>query len=142
MDSCETFTTAQILRKYTRLFGGPTVQSTTTRLGTGQAFYFDRAYVEKTLPAAGTWVVGLAVRMQALPSSGLKYLIMLADGTSLQVGLGVHASGALHVGKGGSLSTSLGNSGANVLVVGTWYYVELKVTIHDTAGAFEVRVNA
>jgi hypothetical protein len=42
-----------------------------------------------------------------------------------------------HSGTGAVLATS-----SKVLALSTFYYVEFKVTVHDTTGAFEVRVNS
>lgn len=38
-------------------------------------------------------------------------------------------------------TTSLGTSGANALLLNTWYYIEIKATLSDTVGVITVRVN-
>lgn len=83
---------------------------------------------------AGPIIVGFAVKPMGTGAIGLLY-----DGANA-----FHAG--LVRGSGGEItvqrrSTVLGTSAADVLPLGAWSYVEMKLTVHDTTGAVAVRVN-
>jgi hypothetical protein len=66
--------------------------------------------------------------------------IALLDDTTHQVGAYLNTSGSFVVRRGGSGGTILGTSSVNV-AVGDWVYLELKSTIHNTTGSFELKIN-
>ena len=115
-----------------------TVTSSTVRTGTGAlqlASSFDGT--TKPLPASGGFVVGLALRLAAAPSS-LNPLIEVREGTTVHLAVYADTSSRLLVrqGSGTTLAT-----GTTVLVLNNWYYLEFKGTIHDTTGSYALRID-
>jgi len=87
-----------------------------------------------------TWTVGFAYQPYGY-SNGQPVLICgfyESSGTILHVGLWMDSSGHLLVrrGTGTTLATS-----TYIAPTGAFLYFEFKATVHDTAGAYEVRVN-
>ena len=83
-----------------------------------------------------TIIVGFAINPYTPQNT---HIMTLGNSSNFQLGLfKTNPGGALYVMR--TDGTVLASSSA-ILVPGTWNYVEMKVTIHDTAGAVEVRVN-
>lgn len=86
-------------------------------------------YVGKVFTSSSTVIIGFALYVGVRATS----LLRLYDGTTQQVELALTAAGAL---------TISGQSSAdNVVPTSAWTYVELKVTIDNTYGSVEVRIN-
>jgi hypothetical protein len=88
--------------------------------------------------AKSTAIQGVALYVPAGWGSSVSVLYFF-DGTSVQCGLAVNASRQPFVYRGTS-STVLATS-ATVLPGNQWSYLEFSATIHNTTGAFEVRLN-
>jgi hypothetical protein len=87
-----------------------------------------------------TIVVGFAFKSSLDGSNNTFDLLRLGDGaSSFHLGLRVLNTGAVQVNKNGTILT--GESSSDVISPNTWYYVEIKATIHDTTGSYSVRVN-
>jgi hypothetical protein len=92
----------------------------------------------KTLPASyPTLIAGFAYDIGASPSYGL--IFDFVDAAITHISIGVTSDRAVYASRSG---TTLGTSANAVIPTpGSFAYIELKATIHDTAGAVEVRVN-
>lgn len=102
--------------------------------------YSTSGYITKTLDEQATWVVGATIKIEALPS-GNAALFRFRDNTgNAQATLCITTTGALMLARGSTSGTVLATSGS-ALPVGAWNYVEAKLTIADSGGYFEVRVN-
>ena len=89
---------------------------------------------------AATLVYGCALRRDGSGNDSFPPSVAaLVDGATVQLQLGIDAGGRLIV-KRGQNGTTIATS-SSVLSVGVWYHVELKATIHPSAGVVEVRVN-
>jgi len=88
----------------------------------------------RTLTVSGGFIVGFAFRTSAF---GVGDICRIQEGGTTHVALSLDASGHLLVISGAS---TLGTS-TSTLSVNTWYYLEIKGTVHDTTGSFEVRVD-
>jgi hypothetical protein len=73
------------------------------------------------------------------PSSG--GLIRLFDGATEQLTVQVTAGLAIEVRRGNASGTILATSANGIFPLNAWNYVELKATINNSTGAFEVRLN-
>jgi hypothetical protein len=60
------------------------------------------------------------------------------DGTTTQVDLRLTAAGQLYFTRNG---TTIGSTSLSALSQGVWYYLEVKVVIHPSAGIAELRIN-
>ena len=85
-----------------------------------------------------TVIVGCAIKLDSIASP--YDLIRFYDGDSLyHVGVQVCSSGIVRLNRAGT--TLPGESVPNTIAAGQWYYLEVKVTIGDSDGAYEVRIN-
>lgn len=92
-----------------------------------------------SLGSAATWITGFGFKRS---SSASHYYMDLYLGASRQLSLQFHATDP------GNYWTVKLLRGATVLASGTtelafdtWYYIELKATIHASTGAYEIRIN-
>lgn len=145
IDGFDHYATADLSKKGWTLIattGVMTVNASAGRRGGGGLQYSTTLSVEydHALPAAlATVIVGFAFKW----SSGLSVPVMnLYDSiaSTRQLTLGLNSSGMLTVRRGATSGTLLGTS-TLALTSGTFYYIELKATIHPSAGTVEVRVN-
>lgn len=97
-------------------------------------------YLMKTLDDQATWIVGFAYKRD-YASNDEKPVLQLRDSTgAVQVALSMHSvDGLLRLWRGDQ-STLLATSSV-ALPTGSWNFLELKTTIHDTTGTMELRVN-
>ena len=92
-------------------------------------------FCTKVLTTNDTLIVGMAVKFPSLLST--LYFFYLYDGTTGGMNLRLNTDGSISVRRG---ETVLGTSDP-VIVVDTWYYLELKVKCNDTTGTYELRLN-
>lgn len=141
MDSFDHWGTTHQLMKYTANPNGSmtvgAVGRNSTNGGTFGQTVFGGSLRLGLAPSGTTCIIGKAVRYAALPTNNELFTIL--DGTSDQCQLRVKSDGALEFRRGAA--TVLGTSSAGVLSSATTYYIELKVVIHNSAGAYDVRVN-
>jgi hypothetical protein len=136
-DSFDHYTT--IGQKYDSV--GGSVSFVTGRFGNGLRVTDGNqpGFAYKYLGAGhATWIVGFAFNLNA-DAGASKDIFYLLDGTSIQVYL-QYETGTRRIrllnGSGALLGT-----GTTGMVTGVWYYVELKVTIGNSAQPYEVRIN-
>lgn len=121
-------------------WSGGTITATNPRTG-GQCLQVSTA-TTKTLPTAhATWIVGAAIRPNNTSFSSNQVVLEVRDGGTAQFGAYSNSDGTLQMKRGGSVGTSVGSASASALVGNVYQYVELKVTISDAAGSYELRVN-
>lgn len=140
MDSFDHYATASMGDKWTSV-SNPEINSAYSRFAGGQGLRMNQLTsqrnVVKVIDAQATWVFGFALKIEGY---GTVDFFRLIDSSTTQL--------SLRMTSGGLIQLSRGSSGAAILGTGTlvfqplvWYYVELKVTINDTTGAYEVRVD-
>jgi hypothetical protein len=88
------------------------------------------------LGAQPTWIVGCAFRHTA-NANGASFLQVRDTSATVQASLALNSNGTLSLNR---QFTVLATS-TLVLPSNTWCYVEWKVTVHNTAGSMEARVN-
>src|SRR5262249_17512380 len=133
------YSTAQLLRKWTGSFGGPTVQNTNARTGGALRLTGTNTGLWKVLAAQQFWYVGHAMY---LGSSAGGHLLSLWDSLAgaPQFRFKLEPSLVVSARRGSASGTVLGMSSA-ALVTGAWQYVEPFVKIDPTAGAVQIRLN-
>ena len=92
--------------------------------------------VSLTLDPQSTWIMGFAFYMFGNETTDLIRFYDPTDGIQLSINVGIDGTIRLYR----SSSTLLAQS-TNALSMGTWNYIEIKFTIADSGGLFEVRVN-
>lgn len=97
-------------------------------------------YLLKTLDDQATWIVGFAYKRD-YASNDEKPILQLRDNAgAVQVALCLRGlDGLLRLWRGDQ--TTLLATSTVALPTGAWSFLELKTTIHDTAGAMELRIN-
>ncbi len=143
IDGFDHFTTiAQLLYKYNEIAVNSYVALDVGRRSGSNAvrLYTSSGYVTKTLDEQATWIVGAAIKIETLPSGNVA-LMQFRDNTgNAQACLCITTSGALMLTRGSTSGTVLATS-ANALLANAWNYIEAKLTIADSGGIFEARVN-
>lgn len=66
-----------------------------------------------------------------------KSLMVVLDGTTEQISVRTNSSSVLTVTRNGTVLAT----GSTVLATNTWHYIELKFTIHNSAGVVQVKLN-
>lgn len=159
LDGFDHYATADIPAKWDDNTGGATIDSVTYR-NTGQSmkvFAASRATAKKFAVGASNLIFGCGIRLAGAnnhSSFGGAYDWMLTLTNALDVGSGegqlaftVFSDGKVHVARiSGTTTINLSGAtqigvGTTVLSTNTWYYLEVRVFIHATAGAVEVRIN-
>jgi hypothetical protein len=108
------------------------------RTGTGACQIGYPSLVTKPLAASGAAIVGFAFRCSSFRVDDIVGLYEGSTSTgTLHVALAQTAGGLLTFKRG---STVLQTS-SFAMALNAWYYIELKVVIHDTTGSYDVRVD-
>ena len=94
-----------------------------------------------TLDAQGTWIVGKAIRVSALPVGDRLYCVATVDAGTVQGCFAINTDGTISVYRGGPLAGALVATSALALLPNVWYYVEFRHVIDNAAGTLEVRVD-
>ncbi len=89
------------------------------------------------LTTNNTLVIGCAIKWAALPSVTPDETFSFYDGTTRGINLRVDTDGKLSVYRSNTL---LGTS-TNTINISTWYYVELKILTHNSAGTVDLKIN-
>ncbi len=143
IDGFDHYTTvAQLLYKYVETGSSSYVSLDAGRRSgsNGIKLYSSSGYVTKTLDDQATWIVGAAVKLGTFPTS-TGSIFQFRDNTgNVQASLCVSTTGTLALYRGTTSGTLLASS-AGSLSVGAWNFIECKLTIADSGGYFEARVN-
>lgn len=134
-DSFDHYATGDIAEKWTSAVGMSVVAGVGRRGTAAIGHTGGAAHLRITLDPQPTWIMGAAIKRPAILSGG--YLLWLGDVSSEQCGLYLNLDGSVSFRSG---TTTLGTSIASI-PEGIYTYVQLKVTIHDTLGSYEVRFN-
>ena len=141
MDGFDHYATADLTKKWTSVGSTASIGSSGRRSGGNLAVTAaSTGTVTKTLAAATSWVVGVAFQYTG-SLGGNAPIIALLDAGTLQCELRINPDGTLSVTRNANALTN-GTSAAS-LSIGTFYYLEWKVTIADSigAGSCKVRIN-
>ena len=129
--------TSHISRKWNTVSGSG-ISLITGRFGTGNALKTgtNSSTLALGLTSGATFYVGVAYQnISGDPATILSF----KDGTTVQCGLAITSGGFLYAYRS-STATVLGYASTSIKMM-QWNYIEIKVTISDAAGAFEVRLN-
>ena len=137
-DSFSHYTTSDFLLKWSAYDFSPFILSTAGPRGAG-ALAADQSNdrIQKSLPASDKWCVCVRMKRDGASNNQAGYFLYLGDSGSDQCGLYLEVDGKVSFYRG---TTSLATSTASI-PLDQWTWVAFKVTIHDTTGAYEVRLN-
>src|SRR5215831_14854755 len=97
-----------------------------------------QCYMIKTLDNQPTWVVGFAFKMNNEFYNG-QPILGIYDVSTIQVYLSVNGSGNLILSRASTVLS--GGTSTNALTLGTWYYIELYITISSSIPANGCNLN-
>lgn len=141
-DSFDHYASADILNKYNVASNPGTntqIQAGLGRRGTACLEMSAGTGVTKSgLANHATYIVGAAIYPDDFSSAGP--ILAFIDSGTIHITISVNTSGQILVYRGAHGATLLATS-ASALATDTWYYLEVKVTINDSTGTVEVRVN-
>lgn len=137
IDGFDHYASADVAKKWTSNTG--CTIAATGRRTSGSLVALGGNSAAKTYAAASTLIAGVALSLSVLPTSA-RSILSLTDVGTAQVSVRLNLDGTLSVMRGPSSGTVLATS-ASALAAGSFNYIELKATIHNTAGAYELRVN-
>jgi len=133
--------TAIIARKYPIINRESEMKIQNGRYGLCLAIYYAigaEDYIQSpNLTTDSTLIFGAAIKILSTPTVLPSKLISLYDGVLLAVNIRVNTDGTLAAYRGDTL---LGTSSLG-LSTNTWYYLELKVVTHQSAGTVDLVVN-
>src|SRR6266702_3468605 len=140
---------AHLLSEFATVTSSPTIVSGRTgsclRCANGHS-----VYVTAAPEGDASICVNVAVRFSTLPATPGNFIV-IGDNTNTHVTLAVNSSGTLAVYRSNqsvisgnspfaNINTLLG-TGTIALLANVWYWIGLKVTIHDSTGTVDVQVN-
>jgi hypothetical protein len=129
---------------YAEVTAGVTLSTSNPRTGTHHLTFTGISMVRRIFGAAKTAVgIGAVFYYPALPTTANRArLFEFRDAANVaQVSVGVDTTGTVSAYRGTVGGTLLGTSASPVITAETYTHVEVFVTISDTVGTVEVRVN-
>jgi len=110
----------------------------TGRNGRGINVNASGSYLSRFItPSSATFVFGFAVEFVNSVAANTDVINLFDSSGTEKITLRWLSGGTFHLDRG---STSLG-SFSFTAVMATWYFIEIKVTLHDSTGAFEVWID-
>lgn len=157
LDGFDAYVTANLGARYDAVGSGATISSTTTRNSIGSLnLTSGNNYVAKRFPASNNYIVGMGLYLTSAPpatgiASANAAVMVFSDsliGASAQLALALLNDGFLRLVRCDSVNSAGQIIGGTVLATGNisistlqFVHLQVKVFIHNTAGACEVRVN-
>lgn len=131
IDSFDHMQTSDLVRKGWSS-NNAVIQDSVVRTGVNALLISSSAKWSKLLVPGSpqTVIIGFAIRLTNLNNTDIEWL---GNGSVLNVNLRFNSDG--------SIRAFNGDSAAGVITINTWYYIEVKVKIDNSAGAVEVYVN-
>lgn len=127
----------QLSMKYQTLSIGGATFMTGRRAGSQAILFQEDSWFSVTLDSQTTWIVGMGVYFVGNAQNHLiRFYNVEGD---VQASVVIMTNGTIRLYRG-TTSATLATS-VNSLNLNTWYYMEVKITILDSGGFFEVRVN-
>lgn len=140
MDGFDTYATADVNARWTSGASMSSIVSTPTRPLSRASISVTAANVDPLVKSFGTDYTQGVVGFGFYATNGMNSRgIMLAvlDGTTEQISIRTNSSSRLTVTRNGTVLAT----GSTVLSNSTWYYIELKFTIHNSSGVIELKLN-
>lgn len=141
VDGFDHYATADLNKKYDTVWQPNNVDIITTenRHSSGGAVDIQSSQggLVKTFPATDTIIFGTAMKVEN-PTVAFKNLIVFTQSGAKQFHLSLTNSMGLRLYRG---TSTLIEECTTKIRTNTWYYIELKVTVHNTLGSYELRIN-
>lgn len=142
IDGFDHYATADIAKKWTTTSGAVAISAGNGRRSSSALNISSiNQFVKKTFATGvATIIVGFAWKPLNNGSSGNPELLNLFDGATSHIAMNFNATNRLEIRRGGYTGTLLATS-TTVFGTGTYYFIELKVTISDSAGVVVLKIN-
>jgi hypothetical protein len=140
MDSFDHYQTGQRLNKYDSVVNGPQIVAGVGRNGTqamrSVATNGGDNRIIKNFSSHATWIVGFAFQADQIGTT--TSILRIQDGSTQQMEVKISPSGLFLVSRAGTTLAT----GSQIITPTLYYHVQFKTTIHNTTGAYELRVNS
>lgn len=93
-------------------------------------------YLVKILDQQATWTAGFAIKNNSW-TTGMRFFGFADNNPTFQMEIGCDSAGHLRLTRNNTVLAT----GTTVLSNGVFYYIEFKVTINSSTGAYELRIN-
>lgn len=134
----ETYATADIGKVWNGSLSTATIVTGVGARNGGSAVRFGwTSYGIKSIPVSSAVIIGFSIYYTGT-GAGSPVIVSLVDGATVQMSLSINTSGQLELNRGAS--TIIATS-AETIAASTSAYIELKATVHNSAGTYEVRLN-
>lgn len=144
-DGFDTYGTSNLLLDWTQSIGTNAINNTGGRRGGGALYSPNNAHLNiisepahaviRSLPNYTTFICGVAFMSSIFHV--VKNIFSFRDSGTKQIEVGVNTAGQLFVSRNGTvLATS-----SSAVAAGVYNFIEVKATINNTTGSFEVRLN-
>lgn len=136
-DSFQHWATADLLKKWTSQNGSGSITANGLYATNAWGHSNTNDYIEKLIDSQATWIVG--VRFKVASAATDSYPIRIFDDTTEHVR--VKLNGGLNTFSIQRGDTTTLGTGSYSYVAGSWVYLELKTTIHDSTGVAVLKIN-
>jgi hypothetical protein len=143
IDGFDTYNSADMGKYYSATSGTLTVSTSGGRF-TGSGYVTctgtNASFTKNLSGNLATIIVGFALRWHSSGVTATSRVIEFMDSSNVQIGLYIDTTGKLSI-RPSFIGTDLGDTGSFTLSSGTWYFVEVSVTINNTTGSATVNVD-
>lgn len=136
IDSFDHYSATEFLNKWNAASATPVIETTVKRTGRASLRIAANQYVQKTISTGTTKIIGFALRTTSLAATSA--IVGTYYNGTIQATLYIRNDGALSVRRS---ATELTASAPGLISTDVWNYIEWKITISDTVGAYEVKLN-
>jgi len=139
-DGFDHYATADITKKWTTQSLGTINTSAGRRSGGAWLCANGNAYLTKTLPGSySTIIMGFAWK-PVVAGAANAFIAVMREGSIEHIALNFNAANKFEIVRGGVGGTILATS-TSAFSTGSFYFVELKVNVHDSTGVAVLKIN-
>ena len=142
LDGCGHWASGDLLKKWAASTTGNTIDATHGPLGGPciRGSPVGSLWMSKSIGGSATTVIaGFWIKQTASQGAGTTNTVRFKEGSTVHATIGLDGSGFVRAYRGNG-ATLLGTAGSGAMVFDVGYYVQVKVTVHDTLGTVDVMV--
>jgi hypothetical protein len=137
IDSFDHYATADILTKYSTIFSDPEIGAYGRNGTNGMRNDATDSFVV-SIPASQTYIWGIAFKVTVVVTQDEPFFYILDD-ASAQCSVWLNAAGGIEFRRG--TTTDLAVSDPGVIPTDQWLFMEISLTVDNSAGAFELKLD-
>src|SRR3990167_5464810 len=141
LDSFDHYVTADLTQKWTSISNATISSAAGRRSSQGLRLITGGHYVSKTLvPSGATFICGFSLNAAGFPTTQAALLRLYDSGVNQHVTINLTSAGLFEARRGTVSGTLLGTS-ATGISAGVTNYIEIKITVDNSAGVVQIMVN-